>query len=118
MLIRFFRALAILLLLGFGIVAAYLWYAPAVPAAVEFEILPGANVRAVARELRERGIIVAAEPLVWLMRLAGRDGMIKAGSYEIDKPTRPLALLDILTAGDGTQIAVTIVEGWTFEQMR
>ena len=63
-------------------------------------------------------MIVAAEPLVWLMRLSGKDGSIKAGSYEFESATAPLAVLDILTAGEGTQVALTIVEGWTFEQMR
>ena len=112
------RAVAVLVLLAFAIAGAYLWYAPALAAPVALSIKPGASVRAVARELHEKGVIVAAEPLVWLMRIAGKDGQIKAGSYEFETAATPLAVLDMLTAGEGTQIALTIVEGWTFEQMR
>ena len=112
------RVAAVLMLLGIAAVAGYLWYAPPLAAPVPLYIKPGASVRAVARELRDKGVIVAAEPLVWLMRLSRKDISIKAGSYEFETPARPLAVLSILTAGDGTQIALTIVEGWTFEQMR
>ena len=112
------RAVAVLVLLAFAIAGAYLWYAPVLAAPVALSIKPGASVRAVARELHEKGVIVAAEPLVWLMRIAGKDGQIKAGSYEFETAATPLAVLDMLTAGEGTQIALTIVEGWTFEQMR
>lgn len=112
------RVIAVLLLLGIVAVAGYLWYAPPLAAPVPLYIKPGTSVRAVARALRDNGVIVAAEPLVWLMRLSGKDGAIKAGSYEFETPARPLEVLSILTAGDGTQIALTIVEGWTFEQMR
>lgn len=112
------RAVAVLVLLAFAIAGAYLWYAPVLVAPVALSIKPGASVRAVARELHEKGVIVAAEPLVWLMRIAGKDGQIKAGSYEFETAATPLAVLDMLTAGEGTQIALTIVEGWTFEQMR
>src|SRR4051794_36796837 len=103
MLIKLFRIVAVLVLLGLAVVGVYLWYAPSIAAPVVLSIKPGASVRAVARELRQRGVIAAAEPLVWLMRISGKDGLIKAGNYEIDRPLAPLALLDVLTAGDGTQ---------------
>ncbi|MBK7470115.1 MAG: endolytic transglycosylase MltG [Betaproteobacteria bacterium] len=105
-------------MLACAIAGAYLWYAPALAVPVALSIKPGTSARAVARELHEKGVIVAAEPLVWLMRIGGKDGQIKAGSYEFEAAATPLAVLDMLTAGDGTQIALTIVEGWTFEQMR
>ena len=112
------RAVAVLVLLGIAAVAGYLWYAPTLAAPVPLYIKPGTSVRAVARELRDKGVIVAAEPLVWLMRLSRKDGSIKAGSYEFDTAASPLAVLSILSAGDGTQVALTVVEGWTFEEMR
>jgi len=112
------RLLAVALLGALGVVAAFLWYAPAHDQPVELEVKPGGTVRAIARELAAQHVIVAAEPFVWLTRLAKKDGTIKAGSYEFEAPLGPLAVLDMLTAGDDTQLAVTIVEGWTFEQMR
>ena len=110
--------MALLVLLALAVVGAWLWYAPPLATPAALSIRPGMPVRAVARELRDKGVIVAAEPLVWLMRLAGKDGAIKAGNYEFDAAYPPLTVLDILTAGDGAQVALTIVEGWTFDQMR
>lgn len=114
----FIRVFAILVLIAVGLTGGWLWYAPKVAQPVELNVKPGDSVRAIARNLAARGVVVGAEPIVWLMRLAGKDRAIKAGSYEFESPVRPLALLDILTAGDGTQVSVTIVEGWTFDQMR
>ena len=115
---RFARLVAVLVLLALGAAAGWLAYAPRIAAPVELNVRPGDSVRSIARTLQSRGVVLAAEPLVWLMRLAGKDRAIKAGSYEFESPLRPLAVLDVLTAGDGTQVAVTIVEGWTFDQMR
>src|SRR5690349_12827861 len=111
------RLVAVALLAALAAVAAFLYYAPAHDQPVALEVKPGATVRSVARELAQQRVIVAAEPFVWLTRLAKKDGTVKAGSYEFDEPLAPLAVLDMLTAGDDTQLAVTIVEGWTFEQM-
>jgi UPF0755 protein len=52
------------------------------------------------------------------MRIARKDRSIKAGSYEFETAVLPLAVLEMLTAGDETQMALTVVEGWTFDQMR
>jgi UPF0755 protein len=112
------RLAAVALLGALGVVAAFLWHAPAHEQPVELEVKAGATVRAIARQLADQRVIVAAEPFVWLTRLARKDGAVKAGSYEFAEPLTPLAVLDMLTAGDDTQLAITIVEGWTFEQMR
>ena len=115
---KFIRTVALFVLLALSVVGGWLWYAPALTAPVEVHVRAGESVRAIARELRDRGVIVVAEPLVWLMRLSGKDRSIKAGSYEFETKATPLAILDILTAGDGTQVSLTVVEGWTFDQMR
>ena len=112
------RIVALVVLASIGLAAAFLYYAPPHEQPVPLHVKSGASVRSIARELAEQRVIVAAEPFLWLMRLARKDGAIKAGSYEFDAPLRPLAVLEILTAGDDTQLALTIVEGWTFEQMR
>ena len=112
------RVVALLILVLLGLATAFLFHAPPLAQAVAMDVKPGANVRAVARELADRGVVVAAEPFIWLMRIARKDGSIKAGSYEFETGLSPLAVLDMLTAGDDTQMALTIVEGWTFEQAR
>jgi UPF0755 protein len=112
------RLLALLILAALGFAALFLLYAPAHEQPVALDVKPGTSVRAIARELRDNNVIVAAEPFIWLMRIARKDGSIKAGSYEFESGLRPLAVLDALTAGDDSQVALTIVEGWTFGQMR
>lgn len=61
---------------------------------------------------------VHADILVLLSRILGRDTRIKAGSYEIEPGTTPLALIDKLTRGDVTLQELTVPEGWTFRQFR
>ena len=56
--------------------------------------------------------------LYWTFRLSGKARNIKAGSYEIDATTTPLGLLDKLVQGDEALRRVTLVEGWTFQQVR
>jgi len=112
------RIAALLVLASLAGVAAFLLYAPEHEQPVALDVRSGANVRSIARQLADQRVIVAAEPFIWLMRIARKDGAIKAGSYEFEAPLQPLTVLEMLTAGDDTQLAVTIVEGWTFEQMR
>jgi UPF0755 protein len=112
------RVLALLILVALGLATAFLFHAPPLAQPVALNVNPGANVRAIARELADRGVIVAAEPFIRLIRIARKDGSIKAGSYEFETAVRPLAVLEMLTAGDETRMALTVVEGWTFDQMR
>ncbi|WP_460028056.1 endolytic transglycosylase MltG [Methyloparacoccus murrellii] len=78
----------------------------------------GQGLAAVAQELRQRRIVV--EP-VWLRLLAatrGVSGDLKFGEYEIPPGTTARGLLDMLVSGRSRQEPVTIIEGWTFRQMR
>ena len=89
---------------------------PASPYA--FTVKPGATLRSVARELATASVIPREWPLVALGRLAERDRAIKAGNYEIaDGITLP-QLLDRLTQGEITLVALTIVEGTTFAELK
>lgn len=85
---------------------------------VEFEIPEGTRFRGATRILEEAGIEVGRVQFEALARALGRAQLIKAGSYELTGPLRPLELLGKLTRGDVTQAEVTFIEGWTFSQMR
>lgn len=63
---------------------------------------------------------VPAQPVMLevLARATGKGSKIKAGSYELKPGTTPLGLLDQLVRGEHAQEAVSIIEGWTFRQMR
>jgi UPF0755 protein len=53
----------------------------------------------------------------WL-RVSGASRYLKAGNYSVEGAVTPRQLARRLVEGEETQFAVTIVEGWTFAQMR
>jgi UPF0755 protein len=113
------RLLAIALLLALGACGyfVYAWYheplpLPASPFA--FEVKHGASLSAVARQLQGAGAIRSAQALIVLSRFSATDRTIKAGSYEIEQGITLRGLLAKLTQGDVEQIAITLVEGATF----
>ena len=113
-----------LLLLLVGVVAGALFYwanEPLIEAGgkpIEFTIQAGSGVRSAMRQVNQAG--VPAEPLLLevLARGSGRANRIKAGSYRLTAGSSPLALLQMLVRGDTIQESITIIEGWTFAQMR
>jgi UPF0755 protein len=78
----------------------------------------GASLRAVAHELTAAGVLPADWTLIALGRLERVDRMIKAGNYEIPGGTTLAGLLAMLSQGDVTQASITIVEGWTFRDLK
>ncbi len=84
----------------------------------EFTIQPGSSVRAAARQIEAAGVPAPAMLFEALARWSGKANRLKAGSYEIESGSTPLALLDKLVRGDFSQASVAIIEGWTFAQMR
>jgi len=119
------RALAALLLVlaGLvGLVGACSWWldqplslsAPAVDLSIE----PGTSARGVADAVAQSGVQVRADWLYAWFRLSGQDRQIKAGSYEIETGTTPRSLLRKLVRGEESLRTVTLVEGWTFRQVR
>ncbi|MGH8855147.1 MAG: endolytic transglycosylase MltG [Telluria sp.] len=85
---------------------------------IEFSINPGSGVGAAAQQMARAGVPVNPQLFNLLARLTGQAGKIKAGSYELKPNTSPRALLRQLVRGEFAQEAVTIIEGWTFRQMR
>ncbi|MCD0506024.1 endolytic transglycosylase MltG [Bordetella petrii] len=85
---------------------------------VEFIVAPGSTPRAVARAMSDAGIPIWEEGFTWMARLSERDKLIKAGGYEARTGDSPWQLLDRLARGDMVQRQITLLEGWTFRQMR
>jgi UPF0755 protein len=83
-----------------------------------FTIANGSSLRQVSRQLAERGII--DDP--WLFELLARSqrdaGPIKAGEYRIEAGDTPETLLRRFREGSSIAYAFTIIEGWTFRQLR
>jgi UPF0755 protein len=86
--------------------------------AIEFTVTPGSSVGAAAQQMEKAGVPVHPFLFALLARLTGQSARIKAGSYELKPETTPRRLLTQLVRGEFAQESVTIIEGWTFRQMR
>jgi UPF0755 protein len=99
----------------------YRWYRAPLPlpqTPYDFEVRSGASLTSVARALHAAGVIPHPFALTGLARLTGVDRTIKAGSYEVEPGITLPRLLAMLTQGDVSQKAITIVEGTTFTQLK
>jgi UPF0755 protein len=86
--------------------------------AIAFTVEPGSGVRGAAEQVRQAGAPVQSLLLEALVRLSGKAGRIKAGSYELEPGASPRRLVDQLVRGEFAQYALVVIEGWTFRQMR
>ena len=112
---------AVLLLFG----AALWWLHEPIPLrlqpdsqVVDLEIEPGTSANGVAEVIVASGADVPVLMLRAWFRLSGQARLIKAGSYELVPGTTPRKLLSMLVRGEETLKNVTLVEGWTFKQVR
>lgn len=85
---------------------------------VDVSIVSGDSARKVAQRIHDAGVDAPALWLYWTFRLSGKARLIKAGSYELEAGLTPLLLLRKLVDGDLALRRVTLVEGWTFRQVR
>ena len=84
----------------------------------EFSINQGSSLKAAARQMQQVGILSNEWMFVTLARFLGKTTQIKAGNYELEAALTPLELLDIMTRGQVNQNEISIIEGWTFNQLR
>jgi UPF0755 protein len=84
---------------------------------VELTVRPGATVRAVLAELDSRGALADRRAVEFHLRLRGWP-RVKTGRYEIPAHASPAEILRQLEEGRVVLEALTIVEGWTFSDMR
>jgi len=85
---------------------------------VDLEIEPGTPANGVAAAVVASGADVPAPLLQAWFRVSGQARLIKAGSYELVPGTTPRKLLRMLVRGEEALKSVTLVEGWTFLQVR
>jgi UPF0755 protein len=82
-----------------------------------YVVTPGMTLTDVVSELSAQGILRQPWALLWYARLYGKATQIKAGEYRLDAGTTPVRLLELLVTGKVVQHALTLVEGWNFEQV-
>ncbi|MBX9834737.1 MAG: endolytic transglycosylase MltG [Burkholderiaceae bacterium] len=116
------RLLKWLLLLALAWCGAAAWwlYQPLelLHSPLELEIEHGTTPRGVAQEVVAAGVRTDARLLYWWFRFSGQDRQIKAGNYELERGTTPYSLLQKLARGEESLQALTLVEGWSWRQVR
>ncbi len=85
---------------------------------VEVVVATGMPAGAVAQAIVDAGVKTNPTWLYAWFRLSGDARKIKAGSYEILRNMTPRSLLAQLVLGEEAFLTVTLVEGWTFSQVR
>lgn len=121
--LRWFIGVFILLLLAgaVAVVVALRWYGSALLMAeerVEVRIAPGTSARGVARQLRESGVRVNEDVFVAVARATEATSSLRAGRYELRRGITMHQLIDKLRRGEVLRERLTVVEGWTFRDLR
>ncbi|HEX9473962.1 MAG TPA: endolytic transglycosylase MltG [Steroidobacteraceae bacterium] len=87
-------------------------------AGTRIQVHPGASLRAVLGELARVGAVPHPRRVEWELRLHGESLRALAGSYELAPGETVRQILAQLNAGQVVLEQLTIVEGWTFAQLR
>ena len=83
------------------------------------ELKPGTGISAVARQLAQQtGLDRPALYLEAFARWNGWATRLKAGEYALTPDLTPRTLLERIVAGRVIQYPLTVIEGWTFRQLR
>lgn len=124
---RIFQFLLLLVVLALASIGAFWWWSDQplslTAEKVEMAVPPGASLRTAARKAVDGGVRAPADLLYAYFRIANslandQTRTIKPGDYEITRGMTPRALLDKLNRGDRIVLALTLVEGWNFRQVR
>jgi UPF0755 protein len=120
--LRWLSAAFLLLLLAvIAGVVVWRWYEHALPMEaerVEVRIAPGSSARAIARQLRAAGVGVNEDLFIAAARATDATKTLRAGRYEITRGMTVHQLVDKLRRGEVLRERLTIVEGWTFRELR
>jgi UPF0755 protein len=114
-------ALMIVLALVFAGFVVYWEQQPIIPPeqpGIDFSIKPGSAVKSAAQQIVAAGVPMNPHLFVLLARISGKSAKMKAGNYVLKPGTTPLHLISQLVRGEFAQEAISIIEGWTFKQMR
>ena len=83
------------------------------------EVKPGMGIGAIARELRRQpGLLHSTFYLETYARFNGLAPRLKVGEYALAPGMTPRDLLERIATGQVIQYPLTVVEGWTFQQLR
>ncbi|HEY4975699.1 MAG TPA: endolytic transglycosylase MltG, partial [Steroidobacteraceae bacterium] len=121
------RALSLLIvLLLLGATALLGWRAldwemdqPApVSAPVRVQVAPGTSLRSTLQTLQQQGALRHARLVELYLRVHGPAPRLQSGNYEVPPHSSAREVLDEIINGRVILEALTVVEGWSFGQMR
>lgn len=84
---------------------------------IDYILEPGASIFVLARDLQKLGIVEHPWHIVLLGEWTRLANKLKAGEYRFMPGMKPLQLLQLIASGKVLSHQLTIVEGWTFDQM-
>jgi UPF0755 protein len=87
-------------------------------APVRIQIPPGATLRSTLVRLQQLGTVRSARAVAWFLRLHRLAPRLQAGVYDIPPHATAAEILDQFANGRVVLDQITVVEGWTFAQMR
>jgi UPF0755 protein len=122
------RVLVLLVLLAAAAVAVLAWRdyrrftdspLPGARDGATLDVARGSGYRDIVRQIRRERVSRAA-PFYWrvLARELGIGGRLHAGEYALTPGLTPRGLLGRMARGEVVQHRFTIVEGWTFRELR
>jgi UPF0755 protein len=82
------------------------------------EVTQGASLARIATRLEEAGVLRHGKLFEWYGRGTGLAGQVRAGEYRFPAGATPREVMARLVGGEVLLHSLTIVEGWTFRQMR
>ncbi len=84
---------------------------------VSFVITEGENVRNIAKDLKNKGLIKNDLPFLFYLKYRNLSGQLIAGEYQFAAGLTPLQIIDILTSGRVASKKITIPEGWNIDEI-
>lgn len=85
---------------------------------VIFEIEPGTGVRNLVSKLVEHGLIDEPLHLLWAIHRSSHAQSLKAGEYRLTSSMTPVEVIELFASGQVVQHALTVIDGWTFRDLR
>ncbi|MFO1394238.1 MAG: endolytic transglycosylase MltG [Steroidobacteraceae bacterium] len=85
---------------------------------IRIDVPRGEAFSRTADSLGQRGLVDHPRWLAAYARLTGADARIRAGEYDVPAGSTPRSLVALMQSGKVVRRAVTVVEGWTFHDLR
>ena len=84
---------------------------------LDYSIKSGSTLSSVIYDLSNKNIIKQPRYLLWYARLNGLSNKMKTGDYRLTSNQTAQQLLNDIFTGKVVQFSLTIIEGWSFNQL-